>query len=134
MPLGTSLSILPVILAAMSLPTVAVIAVKGPGVDDIYAVLGAIIASILAVMEALQKRRDYFHAVSTFLGSAVIGAFAPGPVYHLLAYMKVIPENAAVFGLWQTWAIAGFAFGLNGWYIIHKGNDRIKDFVDKFKK
>jgi hypothetical protein len=133
MPLTTSLSILPVILAAMSLPTVAVIAVKGPIVDDIYAVLGAIVASILAVMESLQKRRDYFNAVSTFLGSAVVGAFAPGVVYHTLSYMKWIPADAAVFGLWQTWAISGFLFGLNGWYIIHKTNDRLRDFVDKFK-
>jgi len=134
MPLATSLSILPFILAAMSLPTFAVIAVKGPGVDDIYAVLGAVVASILAVMESLQKRRDYFHAVSTFLGSAVVGAFAPGPVYYLLAHLKWIPADAAMFGLWQTWAIAGFIFGLNGWYLIHKTSDRLRDFVDKFKK
>jgi predicted membrane protein len=118
----------------MSLPTVAVIAVRAPGVDDIYAVLGAVVASILAVMESLQKRRDYFHAVSTFLGSGFVGAFAPGPVYHLLAHLKWIPADAAMFGLWQTWAIAGFVFGLNGWYLIHKTSDRLRDFVDKFKK
>jgi predicted membrane protein len=121
-------------IAAMSLPTVAVIVVKGPGVDDIYAVLGAVVASILAVMESLQKRRDYFHAVSMFLGSGFVGAFAPGPVYHLLSHLKWIPADAAMFGLWQTWAIAGFIFGLNGWYFIHKTSDRLRDFIDRFKK
>lgn len=132
MPIATSFSVLPVILAAMSLPTVAVIAVKGPGVDDIYAVLGAIIASILAVMDTIQKRKEYFHVVSAFLGSSVIGSFAPGVIYHTLSYAKMIPENASVFGIWQTWAISGFLFGLNGWYIIHKTSDRLRDFVDKF--
>jgi predicted membrane protein len=134
MPAGLSLSLILPMIAAMSLPTVAVIVVKGPGVDDIYAVLGAVVASILAVMESLQKRRDYFHAVSMFLGSGFVGAFAPGPVYHLLAHLKWIPADAAMFGLWQTWAIAGFISGLNGWYLIHKTSDRLRDFIDRFKK
>lgn len=134
MPIGTSLSILPVLLAAMSLPTLTVAAVKGPAADDIYAVLGAVLAAILALMDAVQKRRDYFHAASTFLGSSVIGALAPGPVYHLFGYMQLIKTDAALWTLWQTWAITGFFFGLNGWFIIHKLNDRIREFIDKFKK
>lgn len=134
MPIGTSLSILPVLLAAMSLPTLTIAAVRGPAADDIYAVMGAVLAAILALMDAVQKRRDYFHAASTFLGSSVIGALAPGPVYHLLSYIKLIPADAVIFTLWQTWAIAGFFFGLNGWFLIHKTNDRIREFIDKFKK
>lgn len=134
MPLGTSFSLLPVLLAAMSLPTLTIAAVKGPATDDIYAVLGAVLAAILALMDAVQKKRDYFHAASTFLGSSVIGALAPGPVYHLMGYMQLIKVDAVIWTLWQTWAIAGFFFGLNGWFIIHKANDRIRDFVDRFKK
>ena len=134
MPLGTSFSILPVLLAAMSLPTLTVAAVRGPAADDIYAVLGAVLAAILALMDAVQKRRDHFHAASTFLGSSVIGALAPGPVYQLLVHMALIPKENTLFNLWQTWAIAGFFFGLNGWFLIHKTNDRIRDFIDRFKK
>jgi predicted membrane protein len=134
MPIGTSLSILPVLLAAMSIPTLTVAAVKGPAADDIYSVMGAVLAAILALMDAVQKRRDHFHAASTFLGSSVIGALAPGPVYHLLSHIKLIPSDAVLFSLWQTWAIAGFFFGLNGWFLIHKTNDRIREFIDRFKK
>lgn len=134
MPLVTSFSILPVLLAAMSLPTLTVAAVRGPAADDIYAVMGAVLAAILALMDAVQKRRDHFHAASTFLGSSVIGALAPGPVYQLLVHMAFIPKETSLFNLWQTWAIAGFFFGLNGWFLIHKTNDRIRDFIDRFKK
>ncbi len=134
MPIGTSMTMLPVLLAAMSLPAVTIAAVRGPAADDIYAVMGAVIASILAVMEAIQKRRDYFHLVSTFLGSAAIGALVPGPAFHLLSHMGVIKAESTVFTLWQTWAVSGFLLGLNGWWLIHKLNDRLKDFVDRFKK
>jgi H+/Cl- antiporter ClcA len=134
MPAGTSFFVLIPIITAMSLPTVAIAAVRGPATDDIFACFGAVIASILAVMDALQKRRDYFHAVSTFLGSSVIGAFLPGILFHAASYAKLITPEAQVWSLWQTWAFCGFVMGMNGWYIIHRLNDRLRDFVDRFKK
>jgi hypothetical protein len=134
MPAGTSLSLLLPLIAAMSLPTVAIAAVKGPATDDIYAVIGAVIASILAVMDAMQKKRDHFQVASNFLGSAVIGAFAPGILFHTFSYMKIIEPNAQVWMLWQTWAFCGFLMGMNGWFIINRLNDRLRDFIDRFKK
>lgn len=134
MPIGTSALALFPLLVAASLPAMTIAAVKGPATDDIYAVMGAVIASILAVMESFQKKREYFHAASTFLGSAVIGAFAPGPLYHILGYLGIVSPDAQVWKLWQTWALCGFLMGLNGWFIIHKSSDHLRSFIDRLKK
>ncbi len=121
MPLATAICGLPVLAALLSLPCVAVV-VHNPDSGDAYAVLGAIIASILALIEARKKDRELGHTLSVFLGSASMGSIVPGLVYHAAVWRGWVPRDSQQLMPWQVWAFGGLLFGLNGWGLLHVAN------------
>lgn len=118
MPFITAVCSLPAIAALAALPVVGIV-VSHPSSSDAYAVLGAIIASIVTLMDAQKNKRDLRHSVSVFLGSAFMGSILPGIFYQVALWGQWITEDINRFLTWQVWASAGLISGLQGWAMLH---------------
>jgi predicted membrane protein len=133
MPLLTAALTIPVIATAFALPATALI-IEQPRAVDMYAALGAILASLIALIEARYKGRDFGPAMSNFLACAVAGSLAPKLVYLLLLQWGWITAEAHIVRAWEAWAAAGFMLGMNGWWLIHKVTAIIKSMFPKGKR
>ena len=118
-----------VIMAQDAAVSVAALDIEAPSVQDAYAVLGAILASTIALIEARYKGRDFAPAVSNFLACASIGSFAPTIAYHIGLQLGTIGQDTRWVHTWQAWAAAGFVLGMNGWWLIHHATAFIKDWL-----
>lgn len=126
MPLVTAAISLPVLAMILAVPAAAVV-IEQPNASDAYAILGAILASVITLMEARYKSRPFLPSVANFLGSAAAGSFFPAIGYFILMQWGWIsPEKHLWARTWQAWAAAGFVCGLNGWWLIHRGSSVLK--------
>lgn len=97
----------------LSLGASAVVAVgQSPMNPDIVAVLGAMLAAVLAVLEARKKDRTLGHTVSVLIASAFVGSVLPGAIVWTWW-----PDRVAVMS-WHVWAGMGFVVGLLGWAFV----------------
>lgn len=84
----------------------------GAGGDpSVFAIPGAMLASLVALLKATQEKRNWQERASNALGTSVIGATAPSAFIHWFwpdAIQKMV---------WQTWAFLGFCGGLLGWIV-----------------
>ncbi len=80
-----------------------------PGPKDMYAVIGAMLATVIAILEARKQDRSFANTVCVFIGSSFIGGILPG-----VMFLNIWPERALTF-TWHVWAFIGFGFGLIGW-------------------
>jgi F0F1-type ATP synthase assembly protein I len=78
---------------------------------DIVAVLGAMLAAVIAVIEARKSDRSMPHTVAVLIASAFIGAVLPGAIIW-----SWWPDKVANMS-WHLWAALGFVFGLLGWAV-----------------
>lgn len=119
MPIVTAICSIPVLSALLSMPVATIVVAVAPASADICAVLGALIASVLTLIEARKKDRTIGHTISVFLGTASVGAFLPGLLMQLAVHRGwLTAETVAAFG-WQAWAFAGLVLGMNAWWILH---------------
>lgn len=120
MPIVTAITSLPVLIALLTVPASGVVIATAPGAtNDICAVLGALIASVLTLIEARKKDRSIGHTISVFLGTGSVGSFLPGLLMQLAVHRGwLTAETASAFG-WQAWAFAGLVLGMNAWWILH---------------
>jgi hypothetical protein len=133
MPLLTASLTIPVIATAFAIPAAALV-IEQPRSADMYAVLGAILASLIALIEARYKGRDLGPAMTQFLACAIAGSVAPKLAFlGLLQWGFVTTENPLVRA-WEAWAAAGFMLGMNGWWLIHKATAFIKSIFPKGKR
>lgn len=131
MPLTAAICSVPVFAAMLCLPAGLVITSSTPVSSDIYAVLGAMIASILALVEARKKDRTVGHTISVFVGSASVGSFLPGVLVYL-AKEKGWMDASTVEGIiWQGWALMGILCGLNAWWLLHGANRYLQKRAEK---
>lgn len=135
MPLVTAISSLPVLVTLMTLPPVGVVIATAQVANSICAVLGAIIASVLTLIEARKKDRSMSHTISVFLGTASVGSFLPGLIVQLAVHRQwIAPDTATAFG-WEAWAFGGLVLGMNAWWILHGINRwlqrRAETYFDK---
>ncbi len=77
---------------------------------DIAAVLGAVLASVIAVIDARKKDKSTGHTVSVLIASGFLGGMLPGALLPLKWPDIVLP--------WQAWSSIGFFTGLLGWAIV----------------
>ncbi len=84
-------------------------AVQVPTSADMVAVLGAMLATVIAVLDARKKDRSLGNTVAVVIGSAFVGSVAPGACFY-----TAFPDLAAKF-TWHMWATLGFVGGLTGW-------------------
>lgn len=95
------------VLATASTAVIAV--VRSELNPDIVAALGAMLAAVIAMIEARKKDRSLGHTISVLIASAFVGCVVPGA-----AIWTWLPEAAPKLP-WQAWAACGFVTGLLGW-------------------
>ena len=133
MPLLTAALTIPVIATSFALPA-AVLIIEEPRRVDMYSVLGAILASLIALIEARYKGKDFRPAMMNFLACAIAGSVAPKLVFlTMLQWGWVTTENPLVRA-WEAWAAAGFLLGMNGWWLIHQSTALLKSLFPKRKQ
>jgi hypothetical protein len=105
----------------------------GPASEDIYAVIGAMLASVVVLVDyggTPGGRRGTMQFTTVFISSAFIGSIGPG-----VAANTVIPESVGVLS-WHSWAMLGFVFGLAGWVLTRSVlwvfNRRIPGAIDDY--
>lgn len=111
----------PALAAICFLPVLAVV-VKAPESADVYAVVGAFLVSITALIEARQKGRGTGDTIRVFIGTAAMGSMLPGLLFGLAMWQGWVSPELQGHLTWHFWAFAGFFCGLNGWGIIYKVN------------
>lgn len=94
---------------AIGTATVTIAAVQSPDRTDMVSVLGAMLATVIATLEARKKDRTLTNTVCVIIGSSFIGSIAPGAVLF-----NWYPELAGRL-TWHAWAALGFVCGLVGW-------------------
>lgn len=100
--------------------------VAQPQSADLYAVLGAGLASICVLAEARAKGRSLWEMLSAFIGASAAGSFGPGILHGMLRWKGwLTPESDALL-TWQYYAATGFFFAANGWWLIHQFNRRLR--------
>jgi len=94
-----------------------------PGAFDVVAVIGAMLATVIAVLDARKRDCSPANTVSVILGSSFVGSMLPG-----VLFCNVWPELAARF-TWHVWASLGFLAGLIGWTIVRA----VSSFIERRK-
>jgi predicted membrane protein len=98
------------------------------GNSDMFAIPGAILAAVVALLKANSEKRDWSQKGIVVVGTTVVGSTAPAAVIHWWypeAVIKLIP---------QAHALLGFLSGLLGWLLFWAGYlilDRRKETVMK---
>jgi uncharacterized membrane protein len=107
MPLGTTFTFAQVLIL---FPALIVAVLKGPETPDVYAVLGAVCATAIVVLDSKYKTRK--QTISLILGCGSVGSIAPGLVVHF-----GVPHLYDSL-IWQAWAGLGLVFGGFGYALI----------------
>jgi hypothetical protein len=98
------------------------------GNSDMFAIPGAILAAVVALLKANSEKRDWSQKGIVVVGTTVVGSTGPAAVIHWWypeAITKLIP---------QAHALLGFLSGLLGWLLFWAGYmilDRRKEHVMK---
>jgi len=130
MPLVTTFITLPVLLVWAMIPVAGVVVMAAPASSDIAAVLGALFASGIAVLEAYHRKRDLSEKIKAFIGAAGVGSFFPGVLVNLGVLCGWYQQSVVEGIWWQAWAFMGLICGMNAWWIIHKISNRAKSHVE----
>ena len=134
MPIGTYIS-LQLLLGTM-IPGVFVVLAQlaapgGPGPQDAWSVLGAMVASFIVVH---RESRGGVHresrggvlslwktpTLSSFIASVFVGSIGPGVTINTILpffFDGFATKNAALI-TWHGWATLGLVYGLSGWWIV----------------
>lgn len=113
------------LLAAIGITTPIIIQT---GNSEMYAIPGAILAAVVALLKATSEKRDWSQKGIVVVGTTMIGSTGPSAVIHWWypeAITKLIP---------QAHALLGFLSGLVGWILFWAGYlilDRRKENVAK---
>lgn len=130
MPIIAAAFSIPVLATALSIPATALV-IEHPQSADAYAVLGAILASLISLIEARYNGRDLRPALTAFLASAAAGSFTPKPIFLILMQWGWLTAESPLVRAWEVWAAAGFIAGMNGWWIINRISALLKSFLSK---
>lgn len=134
MPLVSAALSIPVLAVTLSLPAAAIV-IEQPSVSDSYAMLGAILASLITLIEGRHRGRPLLPLLANFIGSAAAGSFFPAIAFFVLVQWGWIEPAKHVWSrTWHAWAAAGFLCGMNGWWIIHRATGLLKSFEGVAKR
>jgi hypothetical protein len=119
-----ALCAVPAILAVLS----------GPATEDIYAVIGAMLAAVVVLVDFSSsyksQNRGTMQFMTVFISSAFIGSIGPGSAAHWFMQDETLSLT------WHMWAALGFLFGLAGWVVTRSVlwvfNRRLPGAVDLF--
>lgn len=114
--LGTMIPAVFVVLAQLATP-------GGPGPQDAWSVLGAMVAAFIVVhRESKGGTLSLWRTpiLSSFLASVFIGSVGPGLTINTLLpffFDGFVTKNAALI-TWHGWAAFGLVYGLSGWWLV----------------
>lgn len=98
------------------------------GNSDMFAIPGAILAAVVALLKASSEKRDWSQKGIVVVGTTVVGSTGPAAVIHWWypeAITKLIP---------QAHALLGFLSGLIGWLLFWAGYIALDWRKDKVMK
>src|SRR5688572_4006573 len=98
------------------------------GNSDMFAIPGAILAAVVALLKANSEKRDWSQKGIVVVGTTVVGSTGPAAVIHWWypeAITKLIPQAHALFG---------FLSGLIGWLLLWAGYMFLDQRKDKVMK
>lgn len=98
------------------------------GNADMFAIPGAILAAVVALLKANSEKRDWSQKGIVVVGTTVVGSTGPAAVVHWWypeAVTKLIP---------QAHALLGFISGLLGWLLFWAGYVALDWRKDKVMK
>lgn len=126
MPIGTYIS-LQFIVGTMLPATFVVLAQLagpgGPGPQDAWSVLGAMVASFIVVHRESRGGTISLWktpTLSSFIASVFVGSIGPGVVINTILpflFDGFVTKYSALI-TWHGWASLGLVFGLSGWWIV----------------
>lgn len=132
MPITTAVCTLHVLAAIMAVPAAGIVIAASGAPGDICAVLGALIASVLTLIEARKKDRSLGHTISVFLGAASMGSLLPGIGASFAVMLGWLSEHTIERLTWHAWSFAGLIGGMNGWWFLHLINSRLQLRAEKY--
>ena len=132
MPITTAVCTLHVLAALLAVPAAGIVIASSGAPGDICAVLGALIASVLTLIEARKKDRSVSHTISVFLGAASMGSLLPGIAASLAVMLGWLSEQTIDRLTWHAWSFAGLVGGMNGWWFLHLINARLQRRAEKY--
>lgn len=115
MPIGTTASLyaaLALVIPSMLATGIAINLMPTPA--DAWAVVGAMFATTLAIIEGLKTSRDFRQLCFIGISSAGCGAFLPGFMLY-----NTLSESFTTGLTWHTWALLGALFGAIGSGLVH---------------
>lgn len=118
MPVSTAItSVLFLSYLGLMAPAAAVV-VNHPAGTDMYAIIGAMLASAISLIYALRKEHSAGLIISVIISAAIIGGLGPGAAVDLLVMLQWLQQTTADTISWRLYALAGFVLGLGGWGIV----------------
>jgi hypothetical protein len=114
-PLTETVSSISVIAAILLLP--ASMVVSGFGSNDHYAVIGAAVAAVIAVVAVRRYDQTLPNALCVVLGSFVCGVTIPGVFINTLTWKGILDVPSHQYISWHMWTLLGLMCGLTGWAI-----------------
>ena len=126
MPIGTYIPLQ--FLAGTMLPATFVVLAQlagpgGPGPQDAWSVLGAMVASFIVVhRESRGGTLSLWKTptLSSFIASVFVGSIGPGVIINTVLpffFDGFVTKYSALI-TWHGWAALGLIFGLSGWWIV----------------
>lgn len=101
-----------ILLATIGIATPIIVKSGNP---DTFAILGAVLAAIVALLKATSEKREWTQKGIVIVGTTVVGSTAPSAAIHYWwpeAIQKLI---------WQAWGLMGFISGIVGWMFLWAG-------------
>jgi hypothetical protein len=129
MPIGTTFTISQIFIL---FPAVVVAMLKGPETPDVYAVLGAVFATVIVTLDSKSKTRN--QVISSIMGCGGMGSVLPGLIVNqgFPTYYDTLT--------WHAWAFLGFLFGGIGyslikmiWYVaVKRAGELVEEQIERF--
>jgi hypothetical protein len=107
LPLLASFVILPAVIAALG----------GPGANDQYSLVGAMVAAVITLMAVRKYDQTAMNSVCAVLGSVTVGVTCPGLLVSFGQWKGLVDDHTYNFITWHMWVLMGLVCGLCGWMV-----------------
>lgn len=125
LPLLASFVIMPAVIAAM-----------GPGANDQYALVGAMVAAVITLVAVRKYDQTAMNSVCAVLGSVTVGVTFPGLLVSFGQWKGLVDDHTYNFITWHMWVLMGLVCGLFGWVsaqlVYNMGNKILPTVADWF--
>jgi hypothetical protein len=93
----------------------AVVAVMGPGTNDQYSLVGAVVAAVITLVAVRKYDQTAMNSVCAVLGSVTVGVTCPGLLVAFGQWKGLVDDHTFNYITWHMWVLMGLVCGLTGW-------------------